>query len=205
MNSKKISIIILSLSIIVNSSLCLAEEVNLPLNIDSTDEILGTMALILSNSKVNKINEIETKVKDKSNYVVSFNIPRTEYLNESTFVTALGLTKTNNIVLSDIQHPSKITNLPICKDKNSVSKSISGKHSLLLSLIKVRETRRNVLQKKIGERVSKGLSKEIYKLEKLFGLGDGSLIIGSENPYKLHERLYRLMIALKNFKMHSSK
>ena len=177
------------------------ESKRVEINVETTLEPTRAVGLVLSPTGTKQ--KLNTKI-EKSRvgaYIVSFDV-REQEIVAGTMASAIlegdsGEHAYGNIrpLFQGITGKSGLT-LPECITRTSANPALLGDLSSLLTLVDVRETRREVLLKKIRMVLKGDLLSSLARLELGFGIGDGTPLSAELPPVILLDRLTRIQAAL---------
>jgi hypothetical protein len=168
--------------------------------VTSSAEIKGAIGLIISPSGLIKQDVKEIKRVSDNLVLIRFDVEDSLLNNEKTKVSAMVILDKSEVAFADVRSPEYKSILPpLCTTHMEGGLSIEGKQNLILSLIEIRSSRRDVLKEKLTVLLSKHGGLDLEKLESTFGLRSITSIDKESNVYSVLDRLWRLKLALDNY------
>lgn len=193
----------LALSLLLASPLSAQElvEVVVPKH-PQADTAVG---LLISPEGTTEVYNVQTRPKGASE--VQITIPTGQSARGShRYATGMLLSPDGEASFSAVTRIGAPANsLPICQESLPSSSELVTQSGVLQSLADLRSARVNVMLDKFRLRLSQFDQERLAKLEKGFGLEEPPALDKVENPFKLVERLSRLLVAIKTYEVRNKR
>jgi hypothetical protein len=195
------------------SSTAVAQKGNVKIAVKTDAAPASSIGLIISDQGVaQKLNTIVDAGKNEGEYRVSFPFKKSGAAAEAV-ATALIVSEDgsvsygNTVSLRDGSPNSAQDKTPECSvvDRARVAEVINtGQHSLIESLVRVREERRALLKNQVQEVLSDSFLIRLRNIEAGFGLNHEGEISADMSPMELNDRLTRIIHAIKTYQAHQA-